>query len=103
MLMYDLPRSPESGMIGHGHWSPQLRRPDLSSTASNREPHSLSADSDTSPDTASSRRHVLPRDLPNAIKQLDDQELDRLHAAVLAEQKRHDGKTRATTMGRRND
>jgi hypothetical protein len=34
------------------------------------------------------RRHVLPKDLPGAIKQLDDQELDRLQAAVLAEQKR---------------
>jgi hypothetical protein len=37
---------------------------------------------------ASPRRHVLPKDLPAAIKQLDDQELDRLLAAVLAEQKR---------------
>jgi len=38
--------------------------------------------------TVSPRRHVLPKDLPAAIKQLDDQELDRLQAAVLAEQKR---------------
>jgi hypothetical protein len=30
----------------------------------------------------------LPADLPNAIKQLDNQELDRLLAAVLTEQKR---------------
>jgi hypothetical protein len=37
---------------------------------------------------ASLRRHVLPKDLPAAIKQLDDQELDRLLAAALAEQKR---------------
>src|ERR1700686_3785325 len=37
---------------------------------------------------ASSRRHVLPKDLPAAIKQLDDQELDRLLEAALAEQKR---------------
>ena len=37
---------------------------------------------------ASSRRHVLPRDLPAAIKHLDDQELDRLLACVLAEQQR---------------
>jgi hypothetical protein len=41
---------------------------------------------------ASPRRHVLPKDLPAAIKQLDDQELDRLHAAVLAEQNRRDRK-----------
>ena len=38
-------------------------------------------------------RHVLPKDLPTAIKQLDDQELDRLRAAVLAEQKRRGRKT----------
>jgi hypothetical protein len=38
--------------------------------------------------TVSFRRHVLPKDLPAAVKQLDDQELDRLLAAVLAEQKR---------------
>ena len=37
---------------------------------------------------ASLRRHVLPKDLPTAIKQLDDQELDRLLAAVVAEQER---------------
>jgi hypothetical protein len=37
---------------------------------------------------ASLRRHVLPKDLPAAIKQLGDQELDRLQVAVLAEQKR---------------
>jgi hypothetical protein len=37
---------------------------------------------------ASSRRHVLPKDLRAAIKQLDDQELDRLLASVLAEQGR---------------
>jgi hypothetical protein len=40
------------------------------------------------PATGSLRRHVLPKDLPSAIKQLNDQELDRLQAAVLAEQKR---------------
>lgn len=34
------------------------------------------------------RRHVLPKDLPNAIKHLDDQDLDRLLAAAAAEAKR---------------
>jgi hypothetical protein len=43
--------------------------------------------------TALPRRHVLPKDLPAAIKQLDDQELDRLLTATLAEQKRRGGKT----------
>jgi hypothetical protein len=38
-----------------------------------------------------SSRHILPADLPNAIKHLGDQELDRLLAAVIAEQK-HRGK-----------
>jgi hypothetical protein len=37
---------------------------------------------------ASLRRHVLPKDLPGAVRHLDDPELDRLLAAVLAEQKR---------------
>jgi len=67
--------------------------PDLFSTASARVPlpapnpppySQVNADGAA----ASLRRHVLPKDLPAAIKQLDDQELDRLQAAVLAEQKR---------------
>ncbi len=33
-------------------------------------------------------RHVLPSDLPNALKNLEDQEFDRLLSAVLAKQKR---------------
>jgi hypothetical protein len=47
--------------------------------------------------SASPRRHVLPKDLPGAIKQLDDQELDRLLAAALAEQKRRGRKPSAST------
>jgi predicted DNA-binding protein (UPF0251 family) len=38
--------------------------------------------------TAAATRHVLPSDLPAAIKHLDDQELDQLQAAVTAEQQR---------------
>jgi hypothetical protein len=34
------------------------------------------------------RRHVLPSNLDTAIKQLEDEELDRLFSAVLAEQQR---------------
>jgi hypothetical protein len=34
------------------------------------------------------RRHILPKDLPNAIKHLTDQELDSLIAASLEEAKR---------------
>jgi hypothetical protein len=37
---------------------------------------------------SSNKRHILPGDLPNAIKQLGDHEFDRLLSAVLAEQKR---------------
>jgi hypothetical protein len=33
-------------------------------------------------------RHVLPTDLPNAVKHLNDEELDRLLVATLAEAKR---------------
>ena len=38
--------------------------------------------------TVSSPRHVLPKDLPNAISHLGDEELDRLFAAALAEMRR---------------
>jgi hypothetical protein len=34
------------------------------------------------------RRHVLPRDLPSAVRHLDDEEVDRLLAVALAEAKR---------------
>jgi hypothetical protein len=34
------------------------------------------------------RRHVLPTDLPSAVKHLDDEELDRLLAVTLAEARR---------------
>jgi hypothetical protein len=37
---------------------------------------------------ASLPRHVLPKDLPTAIRQLDDQEFERLVVAVSVEQKR---------------
>jgi hypothetical protein len=65
--------------------------PDLFSAASAREPSAPSAKAPLNspePATHSSPRHVLPADLPNAIKQLSDQELDQLLTAVLAEQKR---------------
>jgi hypothetical protein len=62
--------------------------PDLFSPPSAREPSSSSQSSASSLPTEQSSRHILPADLPNAIKQLDNQELDRLLAAVLSEQKR---------------
>jgi hypothetical protein len=42
----------------------------------------------TADNAASSPEHVLPRDLPAAIKYLNDQELDQLQVAVMAEQLR---------------
>src|SRR5215471_8225891 len=68
--------------------------PDLFSTASAREPSPLlrpPAGSPPATDAAPADflpRHVLPKDLPSAIKWLQDRELDLLFAAVLAEQER---------------
>jgi hypothetical protein len=60
--------------------------PDLFSTA----PFGETSPSATKPasSTAPERRHVLPKDLPNAVKHLTDQELDSLIAASLEEAKR---------------
>jgi len=64
--------------------------PDLFSPASAREPSAPSAKASlNAPEPATlSSRHVLPADLSNAIKHLDDQQFDRLVSAVVAEQKR---------------
>jgi hypothetical protein len=74
----------------------QSIKPDLFSTASEREPLSPSTGSNAPPVAARKPRLVLPSDLSSAIKQLDDQELDRLLATALAERKRRGGKARAT-------
>src|SRR6476659_6595201 len=42
----------------------------------------------TADKAASSPRHILPSDLPTAIKYLNDQELDQLQAAVTTELQR---------------
>ena len=68
-------------------------KPDLFSTASV---------GDTSPAAANpvwsahEPRHVLPKDLPNAVKHLNDEELDRLLAVTLAEAKRRGRHTTVT-------
>jgi hypothetical protein len=59
--------------------------PDLFSTVSARET--------VSQPVVPSARHVLPADLPNTIKQLGDDELERLVAAALGEQKLRGGKS----------
>ena len=58
--------------------------PDLFSTASPQETASRSSN----PTANSVPRHVLPSDLPAAIKHLNDQELEQLLAAVIEEQQR---------------
>jgi hypothetical protein len=65
--------------------------PDLFSPTSAREPSAPSAKAPlNSPEPAahSSPRHVLPANLPKAIKHLDDQQFDRLVSAVVAELRR---------------
>jgi hypothetical protein len=64
--------------------------PNLFSTVLAREPSSLPPNPPipTADSAASSPRHVLPSDLPTAIKHLNDHELEQLLAAVTAEQQR---------------
>ena len=75
-----------------GTGSIQPTTPDLFSTAANREdassPTNQTGNSTSTLDDKDSPRHVLPKDLPNAIKQLSDKELDELSAAVSVEQQR---------------
>ena len=77
----------------------QAMEADLFSMASLREPSSPSANpprparlTKDAATAALSSRYLLPRDLSGGIKQLTDQEFDRLLAAVLAEQQRRGGR-----------
>jgi hypothetical protein len=74
--------------MGSGRITPMT--PSLVSTVLPREPSSspLNPPTPTADNAASSPRHVLPSDLPAAIKHLNDQELGQLMAAVTAEQER---------------
>jgi hypothetical protein len=68
--------------------------PDLFSSPPLREAHSGLPASESSPaivhapPSANRSRHVLPADLENAVRHLNDKELDQLLSAVIAEQKR---------------
>jgi DNA invertase Pin-like site-specific DNA recombinase len=73
--------------------------PDLFSSAPAREAHSQSSEPIGSPDPVPSR-HVLPADLANAVRHLNDQELEQLLSAVIAEQKRR-GKKLPTEISRK--
>jgi hypothetical protein len=68
--------------------------PDLFSSTPAREAHSQPSEPIGSPNAVPSR-HVLPADLANAVRHLDDHELDRLLSAVIAEQKRRGSKSPA--------
>jgi hypothetical protein len=65
--------------------------PDLFSTGAAKggssAPLTKSPAAEATTDTAPPR-HILPKDLPNALKHLSDGELDFLHAATLEEMKR---------------
>ena len=83
--------------------------PDLFSAAPAREAYSRSSESAESapaiihvPPRANHSRHVLPADLPNAVRHLDDQELDQLLSAVTAEQKRRSKKLTPKISGPRS-
>ena len=75
--------------MGSGRITPMI--PDLFSSASPQETASRSPN----PTANAVPRHVLPSDLPAAIKHLNDQELEQLLTAVTAEQQRR-GKKPAT-------
>jgi hypothetical protein len=62
----------------------QQATPDLFSTTSSREP--LPATKQIS--SAQGQRHLLPKDLPNAVKHLNDRELDLLITSCLEEARR---------------
>src|SRR5258707_15143884 len=75
--------------MGSGRLTPII--PNLFSTVSPREdPSSLPPNPPipTADKSASSPRHILPSDLPAAIKYLNDQELDQLQAAVTTDLQR---------------
>jgi len=69
--------------------------PDLFSTASARVP----SPSVNSPSSTPS--YALPKNLPDAIRYLDDDQLDRLLAAVLAEQRRRGKKVPVSDNSRK--
>jgi len=77
----------------------RLSTPDLFSSAPAREVHSQPLEPIGSPSAVPSR-HVLPADLPMAVAHLNDQELDQLLSAVIAEQKRR-GKKLPAEMSRK--
>jgi hypothetical protein len=73
-----------------GHDPTKVTAPDLFPTATARDasaPPTKLSHTEAATETAR-QRHILPKDLPNALKHLSDGELDFLHAATLEEVKR---------------
>ena len=77
----------------------RLSTPDLFSSAPAREVHSQPLEPIGSPSAVPSR-HVLPTNLSNAVRHLNDQELDQLLSAVVAEQKQR-GKRLSAEISRK--
>jgi hypothetical protein len=73
-------------IVSMGRDRTQQATPDLflTASASPRDPSPAAKQVSS----AQERRHVLPKDLPNAVKHLDDRELDLLITASLEEAKR---------------
>jgi hypothetical protein len=88
--------------MGSGRITPMI--PDLFSTALPRE-KSLLTPSVPNSTADMITRHVLPNDLPSAIKQLNDQELEQLLVSVTAEQQRRGKKPTASekTISKRTE
>jgi hypothetical protein len=72
--------------MGSGRITPMI--PNLFSAELPREQAALTPNPTipVADNATSSPRHILPSDLPAAIKHLNDQELDQLQAALTAEQ-----------------
>ena len=85
--------------MGGGRITPMI--PNLFSTEQPREQAALTPTPTIAPleHSAASSRHILPSDLPAAIKHLNDQELDQLEAAETAEQQRRGKKPLPSKTG----
>lgn len=83
------------GSVHNLSTTPDLFSDSVARSASSASPSSLAT-------AASTQRHILPSNLPAAIKQLNDGELDQLLSAVLAEQKRRGRRPPGSNESARN-